>query len=147
MRPITILMADDDPLDRMLTQEAFEESKSINPLYFVENGEELLKYLRRHPPYNAEEHPFPDLILLDLNMPKMDGRDCLVAIKKDPTLKHVPVIVLTTSNREEEVFRSYDLGASSFISKPVDFEKLVSQIRIFNSYWCSIVELPDASEH
>lgn len=146
MRPITILMADDDPLDRMLTQEAFLESKSINPLYFVENGEELLNYLLRVPPYNAEEHPFPDLILLDLNMPKKDGRDCLIEIKSNPGLKHIPIIVLTTSNREEEVFRSYDLGASSFISKPVDFEKLVGQIKIFNSYWCSIVELPDVNE-
>ncbi|MGF2686178.1 response regulator [Marinobacter sp. DUT-3] len=146
MRPITILMADDDPLDRMLTQEAFLESRSINPLYFVENGEELLKYLRRDPPYTPTEHPFPDLILLDLNMPKKDGRDCLIEIKNDPELRHLPIIVLTTSNREEEVFRSYNLGASSFISKPVDFEKLVSQIKVFNSYWCSIVELPDVNE-
>ncbi|WP_264754025.1 response regulator [Marinobacter sp. LQ44] len=137
-------MADDDPEDRELTKEAFRESKSVNPLYFVENGEELMNYLYRTHPYNDKDHPFPDLILLDLNMPKLDGQECLKRIKKDPELRHIPILVLTTSNREEEVFRSYDLGASSFITKPVDFEKLISEVKVINNYWCSIVELPNA---
>ncbi len=144
MRTVSILMADDDPQDQFLTQEAFQEAKSLNPLYFVNDGVELMKYLRRQSPYEDEdEYPWPDLILLDLNMPKMGGRECLEAIRADPELHHLPVIIMTTSNREEEILKSYDLGANSYITKPVDFEKLVAQMRVFSAYWCSIVELPD----
>ncbi|MCG7200757.1 response regulator [Marinobacter pelagius] len=144
MKPVTILMADDDPLDQLLTREAFEEAKALNPLYFVENGLELMRYLRRESPYeDKERYPTPGIVLLDLNMPKKDGRECLREIRSDPELQHLPVVVMTTSSREEEVFQSYDLGANSYITKPVDFEKLVAQIQAFNTYWCSIVELPD----
>lgn len=144
MKVIPILMVDDDPLDQLLTKEAFEAAKVLNPLYFVDNGVELMRYLRRQAPYDdIEAYPWPGLILLDLNMPKMDGRECLKEIRADSQLCHLPVIVMTTSNREEEVFRSYDMGANSYITKPVDFEQLVAQVRVFSSYWCSIVELPD----
>lgn len=144
MEPIPILMVDDDPLDQLLTKEAFEAAKALNPLFFVNNGVELMKYLRREPPFDDElKHPFPKLILLDLNMPKKDGRECLREIREDVSLRHLAVIVMTTSDREEEVLRSYQLGANSYISKPIEFEELVSQVRTLNSYWCSIVELPN----
>ncbi|MGF2735487.1 response regulator [Marinobacter sp. DUT-1] len=144
MKPVPILMADDDPLDQLLTKEAFDEAKALNPLYFVENGVELMRYLRRERPYDdTQQYPTPGIILLDLNMPKKDGRECLREIRSDARLQHLPVIIMTTSSREEEVFHSYDLGANSYITKPVDFEKLVAQIKAFNNYWCSIVELPD----
>ncbi|KEF30188.1 Two-component system response regulator [Marinobacter nitratireducens] len=144
MRVVPILMADDDPLDQLLTKEAFQEAKSLNPIYFVSNGVELMQYLRREPPYNDETaYPWPGLVLLDLNMPKMGGRECLEQIRKDPELQHLPVVIMTTSNREEEIFKSYDLGANSYITKPVDFEKLVAQVGALSAYWCSIVELPD----
>ncbi|MDP4548097.1 response regulator [Marinobacter sp. MDS2] len=147
MKPVPILMADDDPLDQLLTKEAFEEAKAVNPLYFVENGVALMRYLRREPPYSNEvEYPMPGLILLDLNMPKMDGRECLAEIRQDPSLRFLPVIVMTTSNREEEVLNSYQLGANSYIAKPVDFEKLVAQVKAFNAYWCSVVELPSGKQ-
>lgn len=144
MKPISILMVDDDPLDQLLTKEAFEAAKALNPLFFLDNGVELMQYLRREHPFQDEaRYPWPDLILLDLNMPKKDGRACLKEIREDPALSHLPIVVMTTSNREEEVFKSYALGANSYITKPVDFEKLVAQVRAFSSYWCSIVELPD----
>ncbi|QBM18370.1 response regulator rcp1 [Marinobacter sp. JH2] len=147
MKPVPILMADDDPLDQLLTKEAFEEAKAVNPLYFVDNGVELMRYLRREPPYTNEvEYPMPGLILLDLNMPKMDGRECLTEIQKDPRLRFLPIIVMTTSNREEEVLKSYQLGANSYIAKPVDFEKLVAQVKAFHAYWCSVVELPSGKQ-
>ena len=143
MKIVPVLMADDDPVDQVLTMEAFEEARALNPLIFVDDGAELMKYLRREPPYTDEvRYPLPGLILLDLNMPKKDGKECLAEIRSDPQLKHLPVIVMTTSNREEEVFSSYNLGANSYITKPVDFEKLVAHVKALNAYWCSIVELP-----
>ncbi|WP_203298838.1 response regulator [Marinobacter sediminum] len=144
MKIVPVLMADDDSVDQLLTKEAFEEAKALNPLFFVNDGVELMKYLRREPPYTDESrYPMPGLILLDLNMPKKDGRECLAEIRADPQFRHLPVIVMTTSSREEEVFSSYDLGANSFITKPVEFEKLVTQVKALNAYWCSIVELPN----
>ena len=142
-KPITILLADDDEDDRRLTKDAFAESRLANDLRCVEDGQQLLDYLRREGAYReAADAPRPGLILLDLNMPKLDGREALQAIKADPTLRSIPVVVLTTSKSEEDVFRSYDLGVNSFITKPVSFEGLVEVVRILGHYWFEIVELP-----
>jgi len=142
-KPITILLADDDEDDRRLTKDAFAESRLANDLRCVEDGQQLLDYLRREGAFrDAAAAPRPGLILLDLNMPKLDGREALQAIKADPTLRSIPVVVLTTSKSEEDVFRSYDLGVNSFITKPVSFEGLVEVVRILGHYWFEIVELP-----
>jgi CheY-like chemotaxis protein len=142
--PVTILMADDDPDDRQLTREAFEEAKLANDLRFVEDGAELLDYLFRRGKYaDPESSPRPSLILLDLNMPKVDGREALAKLKQDPDLRRIRVVVLTTSKAEEDVFRTYDLSAASYITKPVTFESLVEVIRTLGKYWLEIVELPD----
>lgn len=141
--PITILMADDDPDDRKLTQEALEEGRLINDIRFVEHGEELLEYLRRQGKYAPPaEAPRPGLILLDLNMPRKDGRTVLKDIKSDPALRTIPVVVLTTSKADEDVYRSYDLGVNSYIVKPVTFEALVDILQTLGKYWFEIVELP-----
>jgi two-component system response regulator len=141
--PIVILMADDDPDDRELAEAALQESRLANQLHFVEDGEQLMAYLRNQPPYeDRTAHPRPGLILLDLNMPRKDGREALAEIKADPQLRPIPVIVLTTSRAEEDVFRSYDLGVNSFISKPVTFDGLVQVMRVLGRYWFEIVELP-----
>ena len=144
-KPITILVADDDPDDRLLIEDAFLESKLGNKLYFVRDGIELLEYLRHEGEYaNPEVSPRPGIILLDPNMPRMDGREALVEIKKDPTLKQIPIVVLTTSKAEEDILRTYDTGVNSFITKPVTFEGLVDLVRVLTSYWIQIVELPPA---
>ena len=141
--PITILMADDDADDRRLTKDALEESRLANDLRFVENGEELLQYLRREGKFSdAESSPHPGLILLDLNMPRKDGRTALKEIKADPELRQIPVTVLTTSKADEDIFRSYDLGVNSYIVKPVTFEALVYILQTLEKYWFEIVELP-----
>jgi two-component system response regulator len=143
-RPIVILMADDDADDRMLTKDALTESRVLNDLRFVEDGEELLDYLKGRGAYtDREKAPRPGLILLDLNMPKKDGREALKEIKADPELRRIPVVVMTTSKAEEDVYRSYDLGASSFITKPVTFDRLVELMRTMGQYWVEFVELPD----
>lgn len=143
--PITILMADDDPDDRQLTKEALEEGRLINDIRFVENGEELLEYLRRQGRYAPPaESPRPGLILLDLNMPRKDGRTVLKEIKSDPALRTIPVVVLTTSKADEDVYKSYDLGVNSYIVKPVTFEALVDILQTLEKYWFEIVELPPA---
>ena len=142
-KPITILMADDDPEDRMITQEGFEENKLANDLRFVEDGVELTDYLYRRGKYSdPEQSPRPDLILLDLNMPRKDGREALAEIKADPALRSIPTVVLTVSKAEEDILRSYDLGANSYITKPVTFEGLVAALKTLNTYWLEIVELP-----
>ena len=142
-KPITILMADDDPEDRMLTEEAFEEVRLANDLHFVEDGEELMDYLYRRGKYAAlSTSPFPGLILLDLNMPRKDGREALREIKAEPALRRIPIVVLTTSRTEEDIYRTYDLGVSSFITKPVTFEGLVDVMKVLSKYWFEIVELP-----
>jgi CheY-like chemotaxis protein len=141
--PITILMADDDADDRRLTRDALEESRLANDLRFVENGEELLDYLRHQGKFtDVEGAPRPGLILLDLNMPRKDGRTALKEMKADPDLRQIPVTVLTTSKADEDIFRSYDLGVNSYIVKPVTFEALVDILQTLEKYWFEIVELP-----
>jgi len=140
--PVVILMADDDADDRMLARDAVEESRLANPLYFVEDGQELMDYLHRVGRYATEDAPRPGIILLDLNMPRKDGREALREIKSDPDLRSIPVVVLTTSKTEEDILRSYDLGANSFITKPVTFERLVDIVRTLGLYWFNIVQLP-----
>jgi len=141
-RPITILLADDDEEDRMLTSDALNESRVVNDLRFVEDGEDLLDYLYRRGKYDADSAPRPGLILLDLNMPRKDGREALREIKADPDLRRIPIVVLTTSKAEEDIYRTYDLGANSFITKPVSFDGLVNVMRDLGRYWIEIVELP-----
>lgn len=142
-RSITILMADDDEDDRLLTQDALKESRVLNNLYCVEDGVELLHFLRREGQYaDKETHPRPSLILLDLNMPRMDGREALQQIKADPLLKSIPVVILTTSKQEEDMVKGYDLGAASYITKPVDFDGLVALMKAIGNYWVEFVELP-----
>ncbi len=142
--PVTILMADDDSDDRQLTREAFDEANLANDLRFVEDGEELLDYLHRRGKYaDPATSPRPGLILLDLNMPKVDGREALARMKQDKDLRRIRVIILTTSTAEEDVFRTYDLSAASYIAKPVTFEALVDVVRTLGKYWLEIVELPD----
>jgi CheY-like chemotaxis protein len=127
----------------MLVAEAFAENHLANSLRFVANGEQLMDYLYRRGQYTAPESaPRPGLILLDLNMPKKDGRQALQEIKSDPLLRQIPVVVLTTSRADEDVFRSYDLGVSSFITKPVTFTALIELVKTLGRYWFDIVELP-----
>lgn len=144
---ITILMADDDEEDRILAKDALEESRLANDLFFVSDGEELLDYLHRRGKYAGhKDAPRPGVILLDLNMPRMSGTEALREIKADPYLRQIPVVVLTTSKAEEDIFRSYDLGASSFITKPVTFEGLVEVMKGLGKYWFEIVDLPRQEE-
>ncbi|WP_366557756.1 response regulator [Okeania sp. SIO1I7] len=142
-RPVPILMAEDDEDDRLLAMEAFEESKLLNKLYIVEDGEELLDFLYHRGAYtDIKTSPEPGIILLDLNMPKKDGREAIKEIKADPHLRLIPVVVLTTSKEEEDIYTSYQLGISSFIVKPVTFEGLITVIQSLSRYWFEIVELP-----
>jgi CheY-like chemotaxis protein len=144
--PITILLADDDEEDLQMTQEALQQSRLGNDLRFALDGEELMDYLLRRGKYSDPlDAPTPGLILLDLNMPKKDGREALAEIKANPELRQIPVIVLTTSRAEEDVFRTYDLGVSSFITKPVTFDGLVEAMKVLARYWFEIVELPDGA--
>jgi CheY-like chemotaxis protein len=146
-KPIVILLADDDEEDRMLACDALAESRLSNDIACVTDGEDLMDYLHRRgiyaPPADA---PRPGLILLDLNMPKKDGREALREIKSDPNLRQIPVVVMTTSQAHEDVFQSYDSGASSFISKPVTFEGLIEVMKGLGRYWFEIVELPRLEE-
>ncbi|HSI33270.1 MAG: response regulator [Phycisphaerae bacterium] len=143
IKPITILLADDDSDDRMLARDALKESRLANDMREVENGEELLEYLNRRGKWtNPVLSPVPGLILLDLNMPRKDGREALREIKSDPRFRHIPIVVLTTSKAEEDIYRSYDLGVNSFITKPVTFDGLVGVMKALGRYWFEIVELP-----
>ena len=146
LKTITILMADDDPDDRVLTKDALEENRLANDLHFVEDGEDLMYYLYQRGKFNAENAPRPGLILLDLNMPRKDGREALAEIKAEPRFKHIPVIVLTTSKAEEDIFKTYDLGVSSFITKPVSFDDLVYVTKAIGQYWFGNVELPKGKD-
>jgi two-component system, response regulator len=138
-----MLLADDDPDDRLLTREALRETRLANALHEVVDGEELLDYLRHRGRYaDPSLAPRPGLILLDLNMPRKDGREALAEIKRDPALRQIPVVVLTTSQAEQDILCTYDLGVNSFISKPVTFEGLVEVMKILGRYWLQIVELP-----
>ncbi|MFE1745309.1 response regulator [Coleofasciculus sp. H7-2] len=136
-------MADDDEDDRLLAKDALEECRLANDLHFVVDGEDLMDYLYHRGKYaQLIKSPRPSLILLDLNMPKKDGREALQEIKGNPELRPIPVIVLTTSKAEEDIYRTYDLGANSYIAKPVTFESLVSVMKTLGKYWFEIVELP-----
>lgn len=141
--PITILVAEDDPDDRMMIEEAFRENCITNDISFVEDGEELMDYLRREGRYAVlSGQPYPGIILLDLNMPKKDGREALREMKADRALCRIPVVVLTTSQAEEDIVRTYGLGVSSFITKPVTFQGLVDAVKVICQYWIQIVALP-----
>ena len=140
---ISLLIADDDPDDRLLAEEAMAESRLANPLYFVQDGEELLDFLYRRGAYEVQNIPLPGLILLDLNMPRKDGREALREIKNDPQLRRIPIVILTTSEAEEDILRSYDLGVNSFIVKPVTFDGLVQVMTTIGLYWFGIVALPN----
>jgi CheY-like chemotaxis protein len=147
-RTITILMADDDPDDCLLVSRAFKTSKLCNDLRFVNDGEDLMDYLYRRGKYKEpDQAPRPGLILLDLNMPRKDGREALKEIRADATLREIPVVVLTTSKDEEDILRSYNLGANSYIMKPVTFEGLVDVVKSLGKYWFEIVELPIDAKH
>jgi len=136
-------MADDDADDRQMTKEAFEEARLANDLRFVEDGVELLDYLNRRGKYaDPADSPRPSLILLDLNMPRKDGREALRELKGDPRFRPIRVVILTTSKAEEDIARTYDLTATSYIAKPVTFESLVDVVRALGKYWLEIVELP-----
>jgi CheY-like chemotaxis protein len=142
-KSITILLADDDADDRILARDALDESRVANELRFVEDGEQLMDYLCRRGRFSdPKSSPRPGLILLDLNMPRKDGREALREIKSDPSLRQIPIVVLTTSKAEEDIYRTYDLGVNSFITKPVTFEGLVAVMRGLGRYWFEIVELP-----
>ena len=144
---ITILLADDDPDDRQLTRDAFAENRLANMLNTVEDGEELMEYLQRRGRYTDQKDvPLPGLILLDLNMPRKDGREALKEIKADPNLRRIPIVVLTTSKAEEDILRTYDLGVNSYITKPVTFKSLVELIKLLGRYWFEVVELPPDDE-
>lgn len=143
LKPITIVMADDDAEDCMLAERAFGQSRLSNDLRFVHDGEELLHYLRRENQYaHPVDAPLPGLILLDLNMPRKSGMEALAEIKGDPRLRRIPIIILTTSQAEEDIYRSYDLGVSAFVTKPVSFGDLVRTISAMGEFYLEVVALP-----
>ncbi len=145
-REVIILVADDDADDRLMTKEALEENRLKNEIRFVVDGEDLMDYLYCRGKYSEEgSAPRPGIILLDLNMPKKDGREALGEIKSDPSLRQIPVIVLTTSSAEEDVFRTYDLGVNSFITKPVSFSSFADVMKSLTRYWFEVVEMPPAA--
>jgi CheY-like chemotaxis protein len=140
---VHILLAEDDDDDYLLTEQALQENHVINGLHRVVDGVELMEFLRREGQYADRRcNGHPALILLDLNMPRKDGREALREIKSDPSLRSLPVVVLTTSRAEEDILRSYDLGVNSFITKPVSFPGLVNAMKVLGRYWFEIVELP-----
>ena len=138
--PVEILLVEDDPGDVLMTQEALSDAKLVNNLHVVDNGEEALTFLRQESPY--QDAPRPGLILLDLNLPRVDGREVLAEIKADEGLRRIPVVVLTTSEAEEDILRSYDLHANAYVTKPVDFESFVRVVRQVDDFYISVVRLP-----
>jgi len=143
---VTILMADDDDEDYMLTAEALHEARILNPLCRVKDGEELMDYLSLKGEYSSrEKFPLPSLILLDLNMPRKDGREALKEIEAHDELRKIPVVVLTTSEAKEDIAKCYEIGANSYITKPVTFDGLVKAFKALGQYWFEIVELPETS--
>lgn len=140
-RPIDILLVEDDPGDVLITKEALEHSKVTNSLSVVDDGEQALAFLRREGEYSDATRP--DLILLDLNLPRRDGREVLAEVKNDPELRRIPIVVLTTSQAEEDILRSYDLHANAFVSKPVDFDRFVEVVRQVDEFFFTVVRLPD----
>jgi CheY-like chemotaxis protein len=139
-RPIDVLLVEDDPGDVLMTQEAFKDYKIANNLHVVTNGEDAIAYLRRQGPY--ADVPVPDLVLLDLNLPRRNGREVLRDVKSDSRLRRVPVVVLTTSGAEEDVLASYDLHANAYVRKPVDFEQFVKAVRAIDDFFITVVRLP-----
>ena len=141
--PVHILMADDDADDCLLAEKALKAAHLDNSLSFVKDGEELMDYLLRRGKYtDASQYPMPGLILLDLNMPRKDGREALQEIKAHPLLHHIPVVIMTTSTGEQDILRSYDLGVNSYITKPVTFRGLVEAMQLMKQYWFQLVKLP-----
>jgi CheY-like chemotaxis protein len=138
--PIEVLLVEDDAGDVLMTQEAFEEHKVRNKLNVVRDGEEALSYLRREGDF--ADAPRPDLILLDLNLPRVDGREVLQVIKNDEDLRRIPVVVLTTSQADEDILRSYSLHANAYVTKPVDFERFIAVVRQIDEFFVSVVKLP-----
>jgi len=138
--PIELLLVEDDPGDVLMTTEALEESKLLTSLHVVRDGEDAVAFLRQEGTH--ADAPRPDLILLDLNLPRLDGREVLAIIKADPDLRRIPVVVLTTSEAEEDVLRSYDLHANAYVTKPVDFEAFCGAIRQIDEFFLSVVRLP-----
>ena len=143
VRPIEILLVEDNPGDIRLTKEALKEAKVNNSLSVVGDGVEALAFLRRGGVYSAA--PRPDIVLLDLNLPKKDGRQVLAEVKADPELRRIPVVILTTSKAEEDILKTYDLHANCFITKPVDFDQFVRVVQSIEHFWLSIVTLPTAA--
>lgn len=143
-RGVRILVADDDHDDCLLTREAFEDNHVALTLDFVHDGEQLMNYLLHRSPYeDAKKYPLPGLILLDLNMPRMDGREALLEIKQHPFLRCIPLIVLTTSSSELDISQSYQGGVNSFITKPVTYSGLVDMVSLLSRYWLDMVKLPN----
>ncbi|HEY3725170.1 MAG TPA: response regulator [Acidimicrobiia bacterium] len=141
-QPVEILLVEDDPGDVMITREALESSKVSNHLSVVSNGEEALAFLRQEPPFADAVRP--GLILLDLNLPRLDGREVLASVKADPGLRRIPVVILTTSSADEDIVRSYDLHANAYVTKPVDFDQFMSAVRQIDEFFVTIVTLPPA---
>ena len=142
-RPAIILLIEDCPADQRATERAFSKSKLCNKLFIVEDGEEALNYLHNRGKYaDPKDAPRPDLILLDLNLPKLDGRQVIERIKNDAKLKTIPIVVLTTSADQEDVVRSYGLGVNSFVTKPVEMERFVDTVLALEAYWLQLVVLP-----
>jgi CheY-like chemotaxis protein len=142
VRPIEVLLVEDDPGDVLMTREAFEDNKVKNSLHVVTNGVDAMAFLRKEGEH--AQAPTPDLVLLDLNLPRMDGREVLAAVKDDPELRRIPVVVLTTSEAEEDVLRSYSLHANAYVTKPVDFERFIDVVRQIDEFFVSVVRLPRA---
>lgn len=140
LKPIDILLVEDDPGDVRLTQEALREGRMLNRVHVACDGIEALEFLHREGQFSNA--PRPDIILLDLNMPRMDGRECLAHIKSDPDLHQIPVVILTTSEADQDVIRSYDLHANCYISKPVDLEQFMKVVKTIKQFWFTIVLLP-----
>ncbi len=140
-KPVTILLVEDNEGDVGLVEEVFEDAKIRNILHVAEDGEEAMLFLNKKNPYN--DVPTPDIILLDLNLPQKDGREVLEEIKNDENLKRIPVVVLTTSKAEEDILRSYNLHANSYITKPVDFDQFIKVIRAIEDFWLEVVRLPN----
>ncbi len=144
-QPISVLLVEDDPGDVVLITEAFEHNKVHNDLHVAADGVEALRFLRSEGPY--ADTPDTDLILLDLNLPRKDGREVLAEVKADPKLRRIPVVVLTTSKAEEDVLRSYDLHANAYVTKPVDFERFIDVVRQIDEFFVSVVKLPTRSRY
>ncbi len=140
IRPVDILLVEDSPSDADLTVEALSDGKVLNNLHWVEDGVEALAFLRRQGKYNNA--PRPDLILLDLNLPKKDGREVLAEIKTDPRLKLIPVVILTTSAAERDILKTYELNGNCYVTKPIDLEQFISVVKLIEVFWLALVKLP-----